>query len=135
MSNPNFIHIKVKITLPPGKVKMRLLSHFLIKVKMRKNEEKKEENKSTPGKVLFPKNPPKLSQLFHFHKDLEKLSWMGNSLHFFNMFKKLEMNIPFVEVLAQEPNYVKFMKEIMSNKKKLDAYGTVTLSENCSEII
>ena len=32
-------------------------------------------------------------------------------------------------------NYVKFMKEIMSNKKKLEAYGIVTLSENCSAII
>ena len=33
------------------------------------------------------------------------------------------------------PNYVKFMKDIMSNKKKLDAYGTVNLLENCSAII
>ena len=33
------------------------------------------------------------------------------------------------------PNYVKFMKEIMSNKKKLDAYGMVSLSKNCSAII
>ena len=51
------------------------------------------------------------------------------------MFKKLEVNLPFVEALAQKPNYVKFMKEIMSNKKKLDAYGTVSLSENYSTII
>ena len=29
----------------------------------------------------------------------------------------------------------KFMKELMSNKKKLDAYGTVSLLENCSAII
>ena len=39
------------------------------------------------------------------------------------MFKKLEVNIPFAEVLARIPHYVKFMKEIMSNNKKLDAYG------------
>ena len=51
------------------------------------------------------------------------------------MFKKLEINIPFSDPLAQMPNYVKFMKEIMSNKKKLEAYGTVNLSENCSTII
>ena len=43
------------------------------------------------------------------------------------MFKKLEVNIPFAEALAQMPNYVKFMKEIMSNKKKLDTYGIVSL--------
>ena len=41
----------------------------------------------------------------------------------------------FVDALAQMPHYVKFMKEIMSNKKMLDAYGTVSLSEKCSAII
>ena len=33
------------------------------------------------------------------------------------------------------PNYVKFMKEIMSNKKKLEAYETVNLSKNYNVII
>ena len=33
------------------------------------------------------------------------------------------------------PNYVKFMKEIMGNKKNLDACGIVRLSEKCSVII
>ena len=51
------------------------------------------------------------------------------------MFKKLEINILFADALAQMPNYLKFMKEIMSNKKKLKAYGTVNLSKNYSAII
>ena len=51
------------------------------------------------------------------------------------MFKKLEINFPFADVLAQMPNYVKFMKEIMSNKKMLEAYGTMNFSENYSAII
>ena len=36
----------------------------------------------------------------------------------------------FSDALAQIPNYVKFMKDIMSNKNKLEAYGTMNLSEN-----
>ena len=44
------------------------------------------------------------------------------------MFKKLEVNIPFTDALAQMPKYVKFMKEIMSNNKNLDARGTLSLS-------
>ena len=48
------------------------------------------------------------------------------------MFKKFEANIPFVDALAQMHYYSKFMKEIMSNKKKLDACGIISLSENCS---
>ena len=51
------------------------------------------------------------------------------------MFKKLEINIPFADALAQIPNYVNFMKEIKRNKKKLEAYRKVNLSENCSVII
>ena len=51
------------------------------------------------------------------------------------MSKKLEINIPFTDALAQMPNYVKFMKKIVSNKKKLEAYGTVNLTKNCSAII
>ena len=51
------------------------------------------------------------------------------------MFKKLEINIPFADALAQMPNYVKSMKEIMRNMKKLEVYTTVNLSENCSVII
>ena len=51
------------------------------------------------------------------------------------MFNKLEIKIPFADALAQMPNYVKFMKEIMSNKKKLEAYETVNFSENRNAII
>ena len=34
------------------------------------------------------------------------------------MFKNIEINIPFVEALAQMPNYTKFLKDILSKKKK-----------------
>ena len=54
---------------------------------------------------------------------------MGKFTKFINMFKRLEVNISFLDALAQMPNYVKFIKEIMSNKKKLDAYGIVSLSK------
>ena len=39
---------------------------------------------------------------------------------FMNMFKKIEVNIPFAEVLAQMPHYSKFKKDILSKKMKLD---------------
>ena len=51
------------------------------------------------------------------------------------MFKKLEISIPFANALAQMHNYVNFMKEIMSKKKKLNSVGTVNLSKNCNAII
>ena len=51
---------------------------------------------------------------------------------FIEVFKKLQINIPFADTLAQMPSYAKFMKEILSNKMKLEDYGTVMLTEECS---
>ena len=51
------------------------------------------------------------------------------------MFRKLEINIPFIESLAQMPYYAKFMKEILNKKRKLDDYRIVNLSINCGAII
>ncbi|XP_062119267.1 uncharacterized protein LOC133833019 [Humulus lupulus] len=51
------------------------------------------------------------------------------------VFKKLHINIPFVEALEQMPSYVKFMKEILSKKRKMEEYETVALTEECSVIL
>ena len=51
------------------------------------------------------------------------------------MFRKLHINIPFAEALAQMPTYVKFMKDILSNKRKLEEFETVALTEECSAIL
>ena len=48
---------------------------------------------------------------------------------FLEMFKKLHINIPFVEALEKMPNYIKFMKEVMSKKKRLEEFEIVNLTE------
>ena len=54
---------------------------------------------------------------------------------FMEIFKKLHINIPFVEALKQMPGYVKFMKDILAKKRKLRDYETVVLSEECNAIL
>ena len=54
---------------------------------------------------------------------------------FLEVFKKLHMNIPFAEALEQMPSYGKFMKEILSNKRKMIKYEMVALSDECSAIV
>ena len=54
---------------------------------------------------------------------------------FLDIFKKLHINIPFLEALENIPSYVKFLKKILASKKKLEEYGTITLTEECSAII
>ena len=54
---------------------------------------------------------------------------------FMEIFKKLHVNIPIADALEQMPPYVKFMKDILANKRKLSNYETVALSEECSVIL
>ena len=50
---------------------------------------------------------------------------------FLNMFKKIEINIPFSEALNQMPHYAKFMKDILSKKRKIAKEGLVNLIGTC----
>ena len=54
---------------------------------------------------------------------------------FMDIFKKLHNNIPFAEALEKMPGYVKFMKDVLSKKRKLGDYKTVALSEECSAVL
>ena len=54
---------------------------------------------------------------------------------FMEVFKKLHINIPFVDALEQMPSYVKFMKDILSHKRRLADFEIVNLTEECSAIL
>ena len=54
---------------------------------------------------------------------------------FLDMFKKIEINIPFVEALAQMPNYAKFLKDIPSKKMRFAEEGVVNLTTTYSAMI
>ncbi|XP_050895203.1 uncharacterized protein LOC127101805 [Lathyrus oleraceus] len=53
---------------------------------------------------------------------------------FLEMFKKLEINIPFSEALEQMPIYAKFMKYIISKNRSTDI-DPIILTEKCSVIL
>ncbi|KAK5829964.1 hypothetical protein PVK06_013758 [Gossypium arboreum] len=54
---------------------------------------------------------------------------------FVKLLKKLHINLPFIEVLSQMPNLAKFLKELLSNKRKLDAISHVELNAVSSAIL
>ncbi|XP_057994354.1 uncharacterized protein LOC131174615 [Hevea brasiliensis] len=54
---------------------------------------------------------------------------------FLEVLKKLYFNIPFTDVISQMPSYAMFLKEILSNKRSLEDYETVALTEECSAIL
>lgn len=45
------------------------------------------------------------------------------------------MNIPFIEALERIRSYVKFMKEILSNKRRLKEHEKIQMNKNCSAIV
>ncbi|XP_047943010.1 uncharacterized protein LOC125189824 [Salvia hispanica] len=54
---------------------------------------------------------------------------------FLDIFRKMQINIPLVEALQQMPSYAKFLKDVVSNKRRWMEYETVNLTESCSAII
>ena len=67
---------------------------------------KKEEVQAYKPQVPFPQR-------------LQKAKLEEQYSRFLNMFKKIEVNIPFSEALTQMPYYAKFMKDILSRKRKI----------------
>ncbi|GAU47732.1 hypothetical protein TSUD_386910 [Trifolium subterraneum] len=54
---------------------------------------------------------------------------------FLDIFKRLQINIPFSEALEQMPTYAKFMKEILTKKRRITNEETIHLDASCSAII
>ncbi|KAJ8751563.1 hypothetical protein K2173_016803 [Erythroxylum novogranatense] len=52
-----------------------------------------------------------------------------------DVFKKLIINIPFAEALENIPSYAKFVKDVLSKKRRLGDHETVALTEECSAIL
>ncbi|XP_019430765.1 PREDICTED: uncharacterized protein LOC109338085 [Lupinus angustifolius] len=78
-----------------------------------KEEEKKKSDLPQLNNLPYPKN--------HSKKDKER-----QYTRFMYIFKNLQINIPFMEVMEQMPTYAKFMKDLLTRKKKFSE-ETVTL--------
>ncbi|XP_068486560.1 uncharacterized protein [Phaseolus vulgaris] len=52
-----------------------------------------------------------------------------------DILKRLQINIPFTEALKQMPTYAKFMKELLTRKRKINDQEIVELEVGCSAII
>ncbi|XP_057989161.1 uncharacterized protein LOC110632970 [Hevea brasiliensis] len=90
----------------------------------KKKVKKEEEEKYVPPPPYKPPLPyPQRFQKAKLDKQFGK---------FLKVLKKLYINISFTDVISQMPSYAKFLKEILSNKKKLEDYETVALIKECS---
>ncbi|XP_073120170.1 uncharacterized protein [Henckelia pumila] len=70
-----------------------------------------------------------------FPAALKKAKLDSQFAKFLEVFKKLNINIPFADALMQMPSYAKFLKEILSSKRKLEEHAMISLTENCSVLV
>ncbi|KAL4356210.1 hypothetical protein AHAS_Ahas09G0063900 [Arachis hypogaea] len=110
-------------------------------------EEKKGELEHAPPKHaenLFPDSldtyptlpkAPEYNPRMPYPQRLQKETKDKQFSKFLEVFRKLQINIPFAEVLEQMPLYAKFMKELLSKKKRLKGDETVVLTKECSAVI
>ncbi|XP_052113673.1 uncharacterized protein LOC127744887 [Arachis duranensis] len=68
-------------------------------------------------------------------KRLQKATKDKQFSKFLEVFRKLQINILFVEALEQIPLYAKFMKELLTKKRDLKENKIVVLTKECSTII
>ena len=104
--------------------------------------EKKEEEKNSQLEQLKGSNDqkkkegvPTYTPAVPFPQRLQKSRREEQFSKFLDIFKKIEINIPFAEVISQMPLYAKFLKEILSKKRKIAEEGIVNLTATCSAII
>ncbi|XP_019238240.1 PREDICTED: uncharacterized protein LOC109218337 [Nicotiana attenuata] len=83
--------------------------------------EKPEESKYMPA-LPFPQNQSR-----------EKLDKQSGK--FLDVLKQVHVNLPFTEVLSQMPTYAKFLKDILTKKRKIEETSVVKLTEHCNVIL
>ena len=89
-------------------------------------KEKQSEENTTEAKASISVPYPQRLKKHKLDKQFTK---------FMDVFIKLHINIPFADALDQMPSYVKFMKDILSQKRRLADFETVNLTEECSAIL
>ncbi|KAL5573288.1 hypothetical protein UlMin_022885 [Ulmus minor] len=79
--------------------------------------------------------PKPFSNVVPFPQRLRKQNLDKQFSKFIDIFKSLHINLLFVDMLEQIPKYAKFLKEVLSNKRRLEANEKVMLTEECSVIL
>ena len=70
-----------------------------------------------------------------FPQRLQKSKIEEQFARFLKTFQKLEISMPFTEVVTQMPLYTKFLKDILSKKRKIVGEGIVNLTATCSALM
>ncbi|GMI80970.1 hypothetical protein HRI_001766300 [Hibiscus trionum] len=94
------------------------------------SEHQNEKSPSTPGNI---KSKIPISTYEHvppFPGRLAKRDKKEEEKEIMEVFKKVEINIPLLDVIRKVPKYAKFLKDLCTNRRRLSGNERVNLSEN-----
>ncbi|KAH1198610.1 hypothetical protein GmHk_18G052151 [Glycine max] len=91
-------------------------------------DEDDQQERETPLKEIEGKEVP--YPLVPSNKDKER-----HLARFLDIFKKLEITLPFGEALKQMPLYAKFLKDMLTKKNRYIHSDTIVVEGNCSVVI
>ncbi|GKA10635.1 reverse transcriptase domain-containing protein [Tanacetum coccineum] len=100
-------------------------------------EEVKKEAEPLPKKPIQTDTPPlkAYKPKIPYPRRLNKEKMEAQYAKFLDMIKDVRINVPLVDVLAGMPNYEKFLKDLISNKSKMEKISVSFLTEECSAIL
>ncbi|GJZ94728.1 reverse transcriptase domain-containing protein [Tanacetum coccineum] len=99
-------------------------------------EEVKKEAESLPNKPTQTDTLPlkDYKPKIPYPQRLNKEKIEAQYAKFLDMIQEVRINVPLVDVLADMPNYGKFLKDLVSNKSKMKQISVAFLTKECSAI-
>ncbi|GJY93064.1 hypothetical protein Tco_0508846 [Tanacetum coccineum] len=97
-----------------------------------------EKEVEPPSSKQVKSDPPPLKAYkpkISYPQRLYKKNMEERYAKFIDLIKEVRINISFVDVLAGMPNYRKFLKDLVSNKSKMEQIFVAFLNEECSAIV
>ncbi|XP_057723786.1 uncharacterized protein LOC130939715 [Arachis stenosperma] len=102
------------------------------------NEKGKEQDgvQTTASSPQKEKGMPKLNiSRAPYPQQLKKKEDDNQFVKFLEIFKKLQINIPFIKAIQQIPAFIKYMKELLPRKSSLKGGQNIVLNKECSALI
>ncbi|XP_038992204.1 uncharacterized protein LOC120115624 [Hibiscus syriacus] len=94
----------------------------------------------TKPTTMFPVMPPPMSRHLNprpptlFPQRFKNANEDQRFRKFIKVLRQLTINIPFIDSLERNMNYIKFIKEVLLKKQRVSEFKTVALTEGCSAI-
>ncbi|XP_031247321.1 uncharacterized protein LOC116105038 [Pistacia vera] len=97
-------------------------------------DEIEKEEATTESKVIHNPSIQLQSNILPFPGRFAKSKKEEKDKEILEMFRKVEVNIPLLDTIKQVPRYAKFLKELSTNKRKLNDDEKIIMGENVSAV-